>query len=76
MLYRLVSKLNEHEQLAAALDMVVAQYSDEMCAKYYDEVLESPIQPMKNLIKLGCVDLDSPASVNLYASSFENKDVL
>ncbi|GAE89794.1 ABC-type antimicrobial peptide transport system, ATPase component [Acetivibrio straminisolvens JCM 21531] len=25
---------------------------------------------------LGCVDLDSPASINLYASSFENKDVI
>ncbi|HPU58440.1 MAG TPA: FtsX-like permease family protein, partial [Candidatus Avimonas sp.] len=29
-----------------------------------------------NLIKLGCVDLDSPASINLYASSFANKDII
>lgn len=66
-----------NEQLAAALDMAVAQYSDEMCVKYYDEVLEfSDSTYEDNLIKLGCVDLDSPASVNLYASSFENKDVI
>ena len=30
----------------------------------------------KNLIELGFVDLDSPASINLYASSFADKDVI
>lgn len=66
-----------NEQLAAALDMEIAQYSDEMCARYYDEVLEfSDSTYEDNLIKLGCVDLDSPASINLYASSFENKDII
>jgi len=66
-----------NEQLAAALDMAVAQYTDEMCAKYYDEVLEfSDSTYEDNLIKLGCVDLDSPASINLYASSFANKDII
>ena len=30
----------------------------------------------ENLIKLGCVDLESPASINLFASSFANKDVI
>ncbi|WP_369347647.1 ABC transporter permease [Acetivibrio straminisolvens] len=48
-----------------------------MCAKYYDEILEfSDSTYEDNLIMLGCVDLDSPASINLYASSFENKDVI
>ncbi len=65
------------EQLAAAMDMAAAQYTDEMCARYYDEVLEfSDSTYEKNLIQLGCVDMDSPASVNLYASSFANKDVI
>jgi len=66
-----------NEQLAAALDMALTQYTDEMCAKYYDEILEfSDSTYEDNLIKLGCVDMDSPASINLYASSFENKDVI
>ncbi|WP_265442690.1 ATP-binding cassette domain-containing protein [Acetivibrio straminisolvens] len=66
-----------NEQLAAALDRAIAQYTDEVCAKYYDEILEfSDSTYEDNLIMLGCVDLDSPASINLYASSFENKDVI
>lgn len=66
-----------NDQLAAALDMALTQYTEEMCAKYYDEVLEfSDSTYEDNLIDLGCIDLDSPASVNLYASSFENKDVI
>jgi len=65
------------EQLAGAMDMAMAQYSDEECAVYYDEILEfSDSTYEDNLIKLGCVDLDSPASVNLYASSFANKEVI
>jgi putative ABC transport system permease protein len=66
-----------NEQLAAALDVAITQYTDEMCAKYYDEVLKfSDSTYEDNLIKLGCVDLDSPASINLYASSFANKDII
>lgn len=65
------------DQLASAMDMAVTQYTNEMCAKYYDEVLEfSESTYEENLITLGCVDLESPASINLYATSFENKDVI
>lgn len=65
------------EQLAGALDMTLAQYTDEMCTKYYDEILEFSASTYEdNLIKLGCVDMDSPAAVNLYASSFANKDII
>lgn len=66
-----------NEQLAAALDMAIAGYTDEMCAWYYDEILVfSDSTYEENLIKLGCVDLESPASINLFASSFANKDVI
>jgi len=66
-----------NDQLAGALDLAITQYTDEMCAKYYDEILEfSDSTYEDNLIKLGCVDLDSPASINLYASSFADKDVI
>lgn len=66
-----------NEQLAAALDRALPHYTDEMCAKFYDEVLEfSDSTYEENLKKLGDVDLDNPASVNLYASSFADKDVI
>jgi len=65
------------DQLAAAMDMALAQYTDEECAKYYDEVIEfSSSSYEENLKKLGCVDLDNPSTINLYASSFANKDII
>jgi len=66
-----------NEQLAGALDMAITQYTDEMCAQYYEDILEfSDSTYEENLIKLGCVDMDSPASINLYASTFVNKNVI
>ena len=63
------------EQLAAALDMSLESYTDEQCAVYYDEILEfSDSTYENNLSELGYVDLDDPSAINLYASSFENKD--
>lgn len=65
------------QQLAAALDMAMQSYTTEQCASYYDEVLvfsESSYED--NLKELGYVDLDDPSSINIYASSFENKDVI
>ena len=47
------------------------------CARYYEHVLifsESSLE--LNLRKLGYVDLSDPSSIMLYASSFENKDVI
>lgn len=66
-----------NEQLAAMLDMSVKQFSNEQCAAYYDEVLEfSDSSYEENLNKLGLVDLDSPASINLYASTFADKEAI
>lgn len=63
------------EQLAATLDMSLDGYTDEQCAVYYDEILEfSDSTYENNLSELGYVDLDDPSAINLYASSFENKD--
>lgn len=62
-------------QLAAALDMMDA--TDEQRAFYYDEVLEfSDSSYDTNMRKLGYVDLDSPATINLYAATFESKEVI
>ena len=52
-------------------------YTDEQCAKYYDEVLvfsESDYET--NMALLGNVDLDNPATINLYASTFDSKDII
>ena len=64
-------------QRAAMLTAAMDTYTDEQFARYYDEVLEfSESSYENNLIALGCVDLDEPASINIYASSFENKDII
>ena len=64
-------------QLAAALTAEMENYSEQQCAQYYDEVLEfSESTYEDNLLKLGYLDLASPASVNLYASTFESKDTI
>ncbi|MBR5782598.1 MAG: ABC transporter ATP-binding protein/permease [Clostridia bacterium] len=64
-------------QLAGALDMAMGAYTTEQCATYYDEVLVfSETSYESNLTELGYVDLDDPATINLYASSFENKDII
>jgi len=64
-------------QLEMALAAGMETYTDAQFATYYDEVLEfAETSYEENLIELGCVQLDDPASINLYASSFENKDLI
>ena len=63
--------------LAAALDAELETYTDAECGRYYDEIMEfSDSTYEDNLLKLGYVDLDEPSSVNLFASSFANKDIV
>jgi len=63
------------EQLAMGLEMEMQSFTAEQFSLYYDEVLEfSDSTYEDNLVTLGCLDLASPASVNLYASTFESKD--
>lgn len=65
------------EQLALMLDNLLSSSDTSALAGYFDEVMEfSDSSLEKNLKKLGVVDLDSPSAINLYASSFENKDVI
>ena len=64
-------------QLAGALDMAIDSYTEEQMVIYHDEVLEfSDSSYENNLRELGYVDIDDPATINLYASSFEKKDVI
>ena len=63
--------------LSAYLDEAMKTYSAEQCAHFYDEIMEfSNVTYEQNLAKLGYVRLDYPATVNLYASSFENKEII
>ncbi|MBR2914204.1 MAG: ABC transporter ATP-binding protein/permease [Clostridia bacterium] len=67
----------EASQLAAMLDAAMTSYTTEQCADYYEAVLEfSQSNYEVNLHKLGYVDIETPSSVNLFASSFENKDII
>ncbi len=52
-------------------------YTTQQCAQYYDEVLTfSDSTYEENLVQLGYIDLDDPASISLYAASFEDKDAI
>lgn len=65
------------EQLIFALEAAKDTYTDEQYATYYDEILRfSESSYEENLIKLGYISLDEPATINLYASSFEEKDII
>ena len=62
---------------ASALDVALPSYTTEQCAAYYEAVLVfSGSSYATNMHKLGYLDLEDPATINLYASSFENKDII
>lgn len=64
-------------QLVAGFDEAIKSCTDEEAASYYDNVLKfSESNYEDNLKKLGCIDLESPSTINIYASSFANKDVI
>lgn len=72
-----LDKFNPQE-MAAKLDAALPNFTIEQCVSYYDGGImtfsESTYE--ENLAQIGYVDLSSPATINIYASSFENKDVI
>lgn len=63
--------------LAASLDAAMESYTEEQSAAYYDAVLTFSENTYEdNLILLGDLDLADPAMINIYASSFENKELI
>ena len=65
------------EELITMLDAEMSGYTTTQCAAFYETVLtfsESTYE--QNLRELGYVELDYPATMNLYASSFENKEII
>ena len=64
-------------QLAAAYKASLSSAPDEDCAAMYDRhIVFSDSTLEENLIRLGKVDLEVPSAINLYASSFANKDTI
>ena len=64
-------------QLLAGLTQELANLTDAQGAIYYDEIMEfSESSLEETLLTLGYVDLDKPSTVNIFASSFENKDTV
>ncbi len=65
------------QQLAALLEQTLPSYTADMCAVYYDKLLTFSSSTYEdNLTKLGHIDLEKPSTINLYASSFANKDLI
>lgn len=65
------------DAMAELLDREVSTCSDACCARYYQQVLSFSDSTLEeNLKKLGCVRRDNPSELCLYASSFQNKQVL
>lgn len=64
-------------ELSLMLDKGLDDYTDEEYEVYYDSIMtfsESTYE--KNLAQMGYVDLDSPKTINIYTSSFENKSFI
>ena len=67
----------EPPQLAGALMQALNTYTTEQCAMYYDAIMSfSDSTYEDNLVQMGYVDLESPSSISIYASTFENKDAI
>ena len=65
------------EEKCAALEAAQPPFTKAQLALYHDAVLHfSETTYEDNLTALGCVSLDNPASINIYASSFEDKDLI
>ena len=65
------------EQLAAGLDGILAASDSQQIAALYDSHMPPSVSEStydENIAKLSAVDLDTPSSINIYASSFEAKD--
>ena len=65
------------EQLLMGLASDLETFTDEQYGRYYDEIMTfSDSTYEDNLVKLGYLDLERPSAINIFASSFENKDII
>lgn len=65
------------QELIGGLNAEMETFTTKQCAEYYDTILVfSDSTYDNNLQKMGYIDIDDPSAINLYASSFENKDII
>ena len=65
------------EQLLMGYEMMVDGYTVADKSEIFDEVIELSDRTMEDNLKLlGYIDIEDPSSMNLYASSFDNKDII
>ena len=67
------------EQLAMALDMEIASFTEAALADFNDSYLPASVSESSyddNMEKLEAVDIDDPSSINIYAKSFEDKEAI
>ncbi|MDD5923827.1 MAG: ABC transporter ATP-binding protein/permease [Clostridia bacterium] len=67
------------EQLAYAFRSELEGYDDIKLANLYDNYMPATVSEAtleENYKKLGIIDKNKPASINIYASTFENKDMI
>ncbi len=65
------------EKVATAFDTYVKKMSNDKLAVYYDDCMPSKTSESTlkdNLKSLGVADIESPSSINIYASTFADKD--
>ena len=67
----------KHADLASQLTSTLDAATDEQFVTYYDEITKFSDSKYEDvLVKIGCLDLDSPEKINIFASSFANKDII
>ena len=65
------------DALALKLEEELAVASLKDFERYYDEVTDfSELSYNEVLVKLGCLDEETPSTINIYTSTFENKDLI
>lgn len=65
------------ETRANLLEQVLTDSTDKALAEYYDKLTEFSTNNYEdNLVKFGCLELDTPFTINIYTSTFEQKDVI
>lgn len=69
-----------YSAVAAAFDQMIAATTDEaVLAGYYDEYMPSTVSGSTladTLALLGSIDYDTPTTINIYAESFEDKEII
>jgi putative ABC transport system permease protein len=65
------------EELAALFDKAILEMPDEVCAELYNGSVETSSSSLRrNLTLLASIDPEAPSAINIYASTFEDKDTI